>query len=242
VQRADTHTDAELTALMQKFRSSNKKLTEDQQNKIFWSLKEATGGGDQVVYKLLDYYIGMTGQDMRPMTDKEEDAAKKQDRLMETKAGGDTLISKRAFALDNSRFGPLLIHEFSHTGQKANWLGMGDYQEGFSYAIEYFYAEKTGSPRAAEILSIVSTSNFAPDQKAAIRQNFRSTYGALSALRDLGTTGTSTVTPLKGLKAEDGPSLTAKFIASVGDPPAVITKLLQYVQDHPSEFKIPPFP
>ena len=143
--RSTLHTDKDLYNMMQKFRSKNDQLTEAQQNKIFWAIKKATDS-DEVAYKFFDYYSGYlgAGNQIKLMTSTEEANANKNDTLAETPSGGDTKLRSDVFTLPDETLGPLLLHEFAHTGHHTNWGGTYDFEEGKAYGIEYYYAERTG--------------------------------------------------------------------------------------------------
>ena len=76
-------------------------------------------------------------------------------RIEDLAAGSDSYFLPEVLDLsyDDAKLGPLLLHEFSHTGG----FNRGDYQEGQSYAVEHFYATRTGAnARVAEIERLIS--------------------------------------------------------------------------------------
>jgi hypothetical protein len=238
--RRAVHSDADLFKKMQEFRSHNEQLTTDQQNKIFWSVKKATDS-DEVAYKFFDYYSGSFGQRIYLMSAQEEAKATTTDTLATTKPNSDTYLRKDALALPNETLGPLLIHEFSHTGQNTNFVGSRDYEEGQSYGIEYFYAEHTGdTARMAKIISIVSSGTIAlPMQVPQLKENFKITYALMVALRDLTKSASSTLPPLAGKTGDDGRLMSAQFIASVGNLSGDVKALWDYVKAHLTTFHTP---
>ncbi len=180
------------------------------------------------------------------MTPAEDAAARKLDRLAETKPNGDTKLRSDVFGLDNATLGPLLLHEFSHTGQNTNYGGIFDFDEGQSYAIEYYYAERTGDKaRMAKILSIISSGAIVlPAQRAALKENFQISYAMMTALRDLTASGSSALPPLAGLNGSDGRVVAAEFVSSSGTGKLTdrVQSLWDYGQANMAAFTTPTLP
>ena len=229
------HTDKELLNVMQKFRSKNSHLTEAQQSKIFWAVKKATDS-DEVAYAFFDYYSGWGGNKILAAEGDKLAKMRKWGRIGDTASGSDSYFIPEILDLsyDDAKLGPLLLHEFSHTGH----FNQGAYQEGQSYAVEHFYATRTGAnTRAAEIERLIS--GWKGDDGPPVRQVFTITYGVLKALQDLTTKGSSTLPPLVGKSADDGRLLAAAFMKDMGDSTAVppkgpIAPLWNYVKANPS--------
>ena len=235
------HTDKELLNVMQKFRSKNSHLNEAQQNKIFWAVKKATDS-DEVSYAFFDYYSGWGGYKILVAEGDKLAKMRKWGRIGDTAPHSDSYFVPEVLDLsyDDAKLGPLLLHEFSHTGH----FSQGDYQEGQSYAVEHFYATRTGAnTRAAEIERLISA--WSGSDGPAVRQMFKITYGVLKALQDLTTNGSSSLPPLAGKSADDGRLLAAAFMKDMSDSTAVpptgpIAPLWNYVKANPSAVPIPP--
>lgn len=239
--RAKLHTDKDLFDMMQKFRSKNDHLSETQQNKIFWSIKKATDS-DEVAYKFFDYFSGWFGNKILLMTPAEEANAKKNDTLAETPSGGDTKLRSDVFTMPDETLGPLLLHEFAHTGHHVNFMGAYDFEEGQAYGIEYHYAERTGdSVRMTTIISIISNAaaRWGANQKDATQQNFKVTYALMCALADLTKSGSSTLPPLIGKDGEDGRVMASEFVSDFRDMSKDLSKLWDYILKNLPSFKLP---
>jgi hypothetical protein len=240
IQRADVHTDKQLFQKMEAFRENNKHFSTEQQNKIFWSIKSATGS-DEVAYTFFDYYSGYFGQQILLMKPEEEKEARSQDRLAKTQSGGDTKIRSDVLALPNERLGPLLLHEFAHTGHHTNFGGAYDTEEGQAYGVEYFYAERTGdTARMEKILAIISLGAIVlASQRAALTQNFKVTYALMKALDDLTKTGSSALPPLAGKNGNDGRIMAAQFVSNFRELSKDLQPLWDHIRNHLASFTVP---
>lgn len=241
--RAKLHTDKDLFNKMQKFRSKNDQLTEAQQNKIFWAIKKATTS-DEVAYKFFDYYSGYlgAGHQILLMTSAEEANAKKNDTLAETPSGGDTKLRSDVFTMPDETLGPLLLHEFAHTGHHTNWGGAYDFEEGQAYGIEYYYAERTGdTTRMAKIITIISAAaaRWGATQGPAVQQNFKVTYALMLELGDLTKSGSSTLPPLLGKVGDDGRLMASEFVSDFSDLSKDLKLLWDYILKNLTSFKVP---
>jgi hypothetical protein len=241
--RSTLHTDKDLYNMMQKFRSKNDQLTEAQQNKIFWAIKKATDS-DEVAYKFFDYYSGYlgAGNQIKLMTSTEEANAKKNDTLAETPSGGDTKLRSDVFTLPDETLGPLLLHEFAHTGHHTNWGGTYDFEEGQAYGIEYYYAERTGdSTRMSKIITIISTAatRWGATQGPAVQQNFKVTYALMHELDNLTKSGSSTLPPLKGKVGDDGRFMASEFVSNFSGLSKDLGLLWDHILKNLTTFKVP---
>jgi hypothetical protein len=238
---AGQHDTEQIGDARRSFEDANSKLTEDQRSRIASAIIAAVAQAHtwEVAFEFFRYYSG--SHEIRPMTPDEESAAKAQDRLAETPAAGSTALQSTLLdpGFDSGRLGVLLLHEFSHTGQSTNFMGSGDYQEGQSYAVEFFYAEKRhDAERMGKIRNIITAGAIVtPGQRAALTQLFTVSYGLLSELSRLAATG---ITSLPGGLAQgDGDVLTAEFIAHFSEPSERLTRLIDYVKATPTSFKSP---
>ncbi len=239
--RSTVHTDKQLFDMMQKFRSKNNQLSESQQNKIFWAIKKATDS-DEVAYTFFDYYSGWTGHKILPMTPAEEASAKKSGTFANTPSRGDTKLRSDVFTMPDETLGPLLLHEFAHTGHHTNWGGAYDFEEGQAYGLEYYYAERTGdTARMASIVSVISAAaaRWGASQAAAVQQNFKVTYALMHALGDLTKSGSSTLPPLAGKDAKDGRVMAAEFVSDFSDMSKDLTALWDHIRTHLTSFVVP---
>jgi hypothetical protein len=240
VQRSKLHSDKDLFGKMQAFRDKNSHLTEAEQNKIFWSIKKATGS-DEVAYTFFDYYSGSWGgKKIRTMTPQEEAGVRK-DLLAVTDPGGDTKVRSGVLAWPDETLGPILLHEFAHTGGHTNTLGVYDFEEGQAYGIEYFYAERTGgAERMTKIISILEQAVIVQqNQRLPLKETFRITYALMHALDDLTKAGSSPLPPLAGKNGEDGRVMAAKFVSSFSDLPKDVQALWDHIRVNLASFKVP---
>jgi hypothetical protein len=241
LRRATAHTDKDLFGKMQDFRSKNSQLTTEQQNHIFWSIKHATDS-DEVAYAFFDYYSGVFGQKIQIADAAKDKELRDADRYADTKPDSDTYIRADALAFPEGQLGPLLLHEFSHTGQNDNWGGTRDYQEGMSYGVEYHYAEHMGNTaRMTQIQAIIMTAaaRFGAGQEAATKENFRVTYVLLKELDNLTATGSSTLPPLSGKGKDDGRLISAAFVEKYRSMGSDAQALWDYIKAHLSSFTYP---
>ena len=241
--RSTLHTDKDLYNMMQKFRSKNDHLTEAQQNKIFWAIKKATDS-DEVAYKFFDYYSGYlgAGNKIKLMTSIEEANAKKTDTLAETPSGGDTKLRSDVFTLPDETLGPLLLHEFAHTGHHTNWGGAYDFEEGQAYGIEYYYAERTGdTTRMSKIITIISSASarWTAALGPVVQENFKVTYALMHELGNLTKSGSSTLPPLKGKVGDDGRLMASEFVSSFSDLSKDLILLWDHIKKNLTSFKVP---
>jgi hypothetical protein len=241
--RSTLHTDKDLYNMMQKFRSKNDQLTEAQQNKIFWAIKKATDS-DEVAYKFFDYYSGYlgAGNQIKLMTSAEEANAKKNDTLAETPSGGDTKLRSDVFTLPDETLGPLLLHEFAHTGHHTNWGGAYDFEEGQAYGIEYYYAERTGdTTRMSKIIIIISAAatRWGATQGPVVQQNFKVTYALMHELDNLTKSGSSTLSPLKGKVGDDGRFMASEFVSNFSGLSNDLSLLWDHIKKNLTSFKVP---
>ena len=226
--------------VMQQFRKDHAWLGTDEQNKIFWAIKRATDS-DEVAYEYFDYYSGWSGQRIRKAEGDKLAKMKKLGRVGDTYPGNDSYFDPAVFdpKYDDAALGALLLHEFAHSGHK----GVGDYQEGQTYGVEYFYAEHAGgSSDMLRIRALIST--WPGSDGLAVRSLFKITYAVMTALQQLKTTGSSTLPPLAGLSADDGKTLMAKLITDFGDlnedpPTGPLAPLWTYVRDNIAKFTVP---
>ncbi|HEY5960715.1 MAG TPA: hypothetical protein VIV60_29375, partial [Polyangiaceae bacterium] len=178
------------------------------------------------------------------MTPEEEKAALKTDTLAETKPDTDTKMRSDTLSpgFDEARLGSLLLHELSHTGHKTNWMGSGDYQEGQSYAIEYFYAEKSrDQKRMDKILDIMRAGSVAmPALRDSLRTHFRWSYALMVSLQQLIKTGKAPYSTELNLTTDDAELLSAEFVTNFRSPSKKLQSVIDYVQGHLAAFRQPP--
>ena len=149
-----------------------------------------------------------------------------------------------------ARLGSLLIHEITHTRHDTNYMGSRDYQEGESYGIEYFLAERAGErTRMGEILRVMSrpTSLTLPIGVPALLEGFRSQYATMQGLYEIIDTGHSShagspfVTPAL-LTAAEARALAAELVATrEASRGARLQSLLTWVKANLGSFtRLPP--
>jgi hypothetical protein len=239
------HSDEDLGDIETDFNSKNDHLSEDQLRKIRNAVRKVTLKAQdyEVLYAFYDYYSGFFGHKIKVMDATEEAAARKVDQLATTSPDSDTKLRSDVLAasFDDARLGSLLLHEFTHTGHAVNFIGAGDFQEGQSYAVEYFYAEKAGdTDRMEKIIGVISSGTVAVQtQKAALQQTFKTSYAVMSSLQELSLKGTTAYSTLLNLTKDDGELLMADFVANFASPSDRVKKIIEYVKANIASFKVP---
>lgn len=140
----------------ERFRSNNSQLAPAQLDKIERAVGLAARGNPLLEERFYQYY---SGHEIR-IASARELAQWRPGLYAETQPNSDTIV--RPTLLDatttDERLAGLLMHEFSHTRHHTNFMGTRDYEEGDSYAIEFFMAERTGdTARATDIRTLVGT-------------------------------------------------------------------------------------
>jgi hypothetical protein len=240
------HSDEDLGDVIDKFYRHNDHLSAAQLAKIRQSVIKATYNAKtaEVAYAFFDYYSGWFGGKIVLMTPEEETKARAQDRVAETDPGGDTKIRPDVLSFTDEALGALLLHELSHTGQQSNVAGSGDYQEGQSYGIEYFYAERNhDTDRMQKIIRVIAVGSVAVGpQRQALQQLFKISYAVMTVLRKLSVTGSAPELPVKNLGSEDGQVLLAEYVRHFADPSDRLQKIIDYVTANLSSYQTPLLP
>ncbi len=173
------------------FRNKNDHLTSDELGRIEAALNAVSGDNINLQITYFDYY---SGQKIKKMGAEEATKATASGQYASTTPNSDTLV--RPDLLDagfpTAKLGSLLIHEITHTRHNTNYYGSRDYQEGESYGVEYFFAERAGEKtRTAEILNVMSSPAklTAPAGIPALLHGFRSHYATMKGLYEIIDTG-----------------------------------------------------
>jgi methionine aminopeptidase len=190
-EKAKQADNEEFADVYREFVNNHKHLSHDEISQIRSAILKVTLGGNvQVGFEFFKYY---SSHKIQKMDSREVEKAQKVDRLAETKPDSDTYVQPKILETNfsSNRLGPLLLHEFSHTGHSINWGGSYDFQEGHAYAIEYFYAIRSGDKeRIEKILSIIRDANIVQNsQKSALKNLFQVTLATMIALFELSKTG-----------------------------------------------------
>ena len=167
-----------------------------------------------MAYTFFNYYSGWTGSKIVIMSPEEEKKAREQDRIAETKSGGDTKLRADVLDLPEERLGPLLLHEFSHTGHHQSVAGAADADEGQAYGVEYHYAERTGdTARMVKIRAIVSDAAIVMSALRPARVHRRLPSPSMMPRSLCVPDGTTTPTMSRAEKSTNG-SITARWVVS----------------------------
>jgi hypothetical protein len=240
------HTSDQLGDIETAFNEKNDHLSAAQLRNIRNAVRKVTIKAQdyEVLYAFYDYYSGWFGSKIKVMDAKEEANARKQGHVAETDPNSDTKLRSDVLedSFDSARLGSLLLHELTHTGHQTNYMGSTDFQEGQSYAVEYFYAEKAGdTARMQEIIGLISSGSVAmASQKSALQDTFKQSYAVMTSLQQLSKTGNSPYpAPLADLKSEDGDLLMAEFVANSGSPSSRVAKIIEYVKANIASFTVP---
>jgi len=225
------------------FSQKNTQLSHDQRSKIRSAIIKVTykAKTHEVGYAFFSYY---SSHKIVLMTDPEEKKAREQDRVAETDPAGDTKVRADVLAFADEALGALLLHELSHTGHVTNVAGSGDYQEGHSYGIEYFYAERNAdADRMGKILLVISAGSVAlPSQRPALQQLFKVSYAVMTVLRKLEVTGSASELPIKDLGSDDGDVLSAEYVTHYANPSKRLRMIIDYVTANLASCRTPTLP
>ena len=173
------------------FRNKNSHLTTGELDRIEAAITAVSGDNINLQITYYDYY---SGSKIYKMEGEDAEKAKKAGQYASTSPNSDTYL--RPDLLDPgfsvTKLGSLLIHEITHTHHDTNMMGSRDYQEGESYGVEYFYAERAGNKeRVGEILRIMQepTKLTLPIYVDALKMGFRSHYATMKGLYEIIDTG-----------------------------------------------------
>ena len=222
------------------FDSNNLALTAIERTKIQTAMAAVVGSNEHLLISFYDYYSNkeiikdssLTGSGTYATTMPNDDT-----RV-------DPTILSSSFS-DNT-LGGLLIHEYTHTRHHTNFMGSRDYEEGDSYGIEYFFAERTGdTSRISTIAAIASnpTSVVSHHQVSAFRSYFCKSYGTMKVLYEIidsGRTSHSGSSTLSGLTGNQARALTTELVSKrEEDHSTNLTSVITWVSGHTSALGIP---
>jgi len=228
---------------IRRFAKNNDDLSDAQLAKIQAALTAVAGDNLNLQISFYDRYTN-SDLDVADASTARKWKARKNPLYAETGQSGHTEI--RPDVLDpsfpNGQLGALLLHEFTHTRHQ---VGMGgEAQEGESYAVEYFFAERTKqAKRVKEIDNIFSD----PEQvvlsahKPIFKRLARETYGTLAGLYEVIDTGKSVAGgPFAGLSRDDARRLAAEIVAVAEDSRSTQLKaIVKWVLANTGKFKMP---
>jgi Domain of unknown function (DUF4157) len=163
------------------FESNNSGLTAAEKSKIENAMTIVTASNIDLEIAFYDYY---SNEEII------KDPSIKGNELALTKPNSDTRVNPSVLdpSYPANSLGDLLLHEFTHTRHDTNVMGTSDYQEGEAYAVEYFFAERTGDKkRMTEIMGLVGTPGklSVTSLHPALLAYFRKTYATLKALYEV---------------------------------------------------------
>jgi hypothetical protein len=215
-------------------------LNDEEIGAVINAVKESAGNTTlEVAVSFFKYY---SSHKLEKADADAEAAMKKTDQYAATSPESGTQIRSDVLSFPPSRLGPLLLHEFGHTHDIQNVMGAADFEEGHAYAVEYFFAKKTGaSERLAQILKIVSSGGVAvQSQRAALQQLFGETLAMLNALQEIINRGSSQRVPSDICSnATEAADLLAYLTANSHDLPPKLEKLRAVVKGHLDNFGVP---
>lgn len=228
------------------FEENNTQLSKSEQTKIESAIAAVAGDNSALSERFYNYFshhdvIKASSSDMSKWG---------KSQLAETKPSSDTYLKPSVFdpSYPAAEVGALLLHEFSHTRHEENVMGLADFQEGDSYAIEYFFSERKGiKKRQVEILNIFAkpTSIAMASLVPALREHFNTTYGTLQGLYEVIDKGASShpkspfTTPAL-LTKDEAKNLAAELVASTpGNRSPRLNDILDWVKKNPSAFSSP---
>ncbi len=169
----------------------------------------------------------------------DERKAWKKDIYALTDPGGNTRLRSDVINFSEGKLGPILVHELGHTQDAENAVGLGDYQEGHGYAIEYFFSKDP--MRRDKILEILSGDSLAVgSQKPKLRLLFQQTLATLIALNEVIQHGSSPHLPATiAIDAETARQLMAERIEQALPSSDQLKAITDYVWGHLDAFNLP---
>lgn len=228
------------------FQSQNSQLSKAEWDKIDAALGIVVKDNLDLWIAFYDYY---SNHDIAKMKEPQASKAKASGLYAITKPISDTVVRPDILepGFPNSKLGTLLIHEFTHTRHEENVMGFGDYQEGDSYGIEYFLADRAGeTSRKQEILKVMAnpTKIVMASQVPALQDNFRTSYATMVALYEVidGKPPRSAppfTTPAP-LTADEARAFVAELVAKRSkDYSTRLQDIIAWIKKHHADFDIP---
>lgn len=232
---------ARLRSAKANFDSNNSALTAVEKIKIQTALAGVVGSNDHLLISFYDYYSNKEIVKDSSLTGTGKYAT--------TTPNSDTRVDPTILTagFSDNTLGGLLIHEYTHTRHHPNFLGSRDYEEGDSYGIEYFFAERNGdTERITEIIAIAldptPVVGSSRDAVAAFKSYFCKSYGTMKVLYEIIDTGSTSHSSsvLSGLSTNDARSLTGELVSKKEeDHSASLTSVITWVMGHTSVLGIP---
>jgi hypothetical protein len=218
------------------FRKENDHLSEDEFTKIDSALSKTTGDNLDLIISFYDYF---SNHDIN-----KDPGLVKRGLDGETFPNSDMNLNPTLLdpSTSDTRLGAVLLHEYAHTRHTAGGLGSADYQEGESYAIEYFYARLRGeTDRMHVIEALVSTRGklTLPAFHESMVLLFKQTLGTLETLQEV-IDGKKARAPVSTLTPEQARVLQARLVDTAADDrPAELKTIIDWVTAHLDEFVFP---
>lgn len=169
----------------------------------------------------------------------EERKARKKDTYALTDPGGNTRLRSDVISFPEGKLGPLLLHELGHTQDVQSAMGLGDFQEGHGYAVEYFFSKD--KERKAKILDLLSSDVLViHSQKPALRKLFHETLATLIALTEVIQRGSSPHLPANIVPdAETARRLIAERVVKSKPSSDQLKAITRHVEGHLEAFNLP---
>jgi hypothetical protein len=192
-----------------------------------------------VPLKFFEYY---SDHFLIKMEGEEEKKAQKKDAYALTDSGGNTRLRTDVISFPEEKLGPILLHELGHTQDVDNAVGLGDFQEGHGYAIEYFFSKDAA--RKEKILDILASDVLAvASQKPKLKMAYKVTLATLMALNEVIRTGSSPhlpaqVLPLDNKTREVAEQLMAERVEQSQPSSKLLVEITKHVTAHIDEFDI----
>ncbi|HEY7030984.1 MAG TPA: DUF4157 domain-containing protein [Thermomicrobiales bacterium] len=186
--KADPLTPAKAAEARVAFRANHDHLTAEELDRIEAAIAAVTQENLDLQTSFYDYY---TGHAIRKMDEAKAADYREKKGYAETWPGSDTEVLPEMLdaGFPASKLGTLLIHEYSHTRHVTGDIyGFGAFQEGDSYGIEFFLAERSGdTKRAEEILNVMRAPGglVRREQEEELKKEFRTSYGTMVVLHEV---------------------------------------------------------
>ena len=215
-------------------------FNEDQLQKIVDSVIDASRDYTvEVAKKFFRYYAS---HDIKNMSGDEEADSQRKNVYALTDPNGDTRLRTDVINFPSGILGPILLHELGHTKDTQSGMGLGGFQEGHGYAVEYFFSKDSDRKSVIHVL-LNGDAIFLAAQKEAGKKLYRVTLATLMALGEVIQNGSSDHLPASLLPDGTSPreaaeKLMAERVQQVDPSSKVLKAITKHIEAHINEFDI----
>ena len=175
------------------------------------------------------------------MSSSDEKKAEKNDTFALTDPHDDTRLRWDLTSFPEEKLGPILLHELGHTHDVSSGMGLGDFQEGHGYAVEYFLS-KDKDRRDGIVTLLSGDAVLSHSQKKPGQNLFSVTLATLIALSEVIQHGSSPhLTPDLTPDAAAAKILIAERVERSQPDSDELAAITEYVKRHLDTFDMPRF-